>query len=99
MADYLTNTEENLTIEEQKWIFKCRVEDMKIKGNQRWKYKDMSCPKCMKNLEETQSHILFCDFLLEKKTKKYFIYNRTLRIKQWRYWLFCPSGKKRRKKI
>ena len=33
MADYLTNTEENLTIKEQKWIFKCRVEDMKIKGN------------------------------------------------------------------
>ena len=66
MADYLTNTEEDVTIEEQKWIFKCRVEDMKIKGNQRWKYEDISCPSCMTNVEETQSHILVCDFLLGK---------------------------------
>ena len=64
MAENLTNTKEDLTIEEQKWIFKCRVEDMKNKGNQQSKYEDISCPSCMKNVEETQRHILFCDFLL-----------------------------------
>ena len=39
---------------------------MKIKGNQRWKYEDISCPTSMKKVEETQSHILVCDFLLGK---------------------------------
>ena len=50
-----------------KWIFKCRVKNMKIKGNQWWKYEDISGPSCMKNVEETQSHILVCDFFLGKK--------------------------------
>ena len=66
MQEYLTNTEENMSIEEQKWIFKCRVEDMNIKANQRGKYEDISCPSCMKNVDETQSHILLCEYLLGK---------------------------------
>ena len=53
MAEYLKNTEEDISIEEQKWIFKCRVEYINIKGNQRWKYEDISCPSCMTFFDET----------------------------------------------
>ena len=75
MAEYLVSTEEDLSIEEQKWIFKCRVEDIQIKGNQRWKYENISCPSCMKNIDETQSHILNCEFLQGKNENLSYIPN------------------------
>ena len=65
MAEYLCPQEENISIEEQKWLFKCRVEDMNIKGNNRWKYQ-ISCLSCNKNIDETQSHILHCSELIGK---------------------------------
>ena len=37
MADYLNPNEEDLTIDEQKSLFKCRVEDIDVKANHRWK--------------------------------------------------------------
>ena len=66
MAEYLISTEEDISIEERKWIFKCRVEDIDIKGNQRWKYTDISCSSCMKKIDETQIHLLNCEVLLGK---------------------------------
>ena len=55
-----------MSIEEQKWLFKCKVEDMDIKGNNRWKYQDISCSSCQRNIDETQYHILNCKFLMGK---------------------------------
>ena len=49
--------------EEQELILKCRVEDVNIKGNQLWKYEDISCPSGMKNVDEAQSHTLFCEYM------------------------------------
>ena len=66
MAEYLCPQEKNISIEEQKWLFKCRVEDMNIKGNARWKYQDIACLSCNKNIDETQSHILHCSELIGK---------------------------------
>ena len=66
MAEYLLPNEENMSIEEQKWLFSCRVEDVDVKANHKWKYNNILCSSCNKNLIETQIHLLFCDFLLGK---------------------------------
>ena len=46
MADYLCPSDEEISIEEKIWLFKCRVEDINVKGNHRWKHKDLSCFSC-----------------------------------------------------
>ena len=66
MVKCLCPQEENITKEQQKWLFKCRVEGMNNKGNNRWKYQDISCLSCNKNIDETQSHILHCSELIGK---------------------------------
>ena len=38
MPEYLSSNEDNMSIEDKKWLFKCRDEDLDIRGNQRWKY-------------------------------------------------------------
>ena len=47
------------------------------------KYKDISCPSCMKKVDETQSHILLCEYLLGKK-QKHIILTRLQRTLRWR---------------
>ena len=64
MADYLNSENVDVTIEEKKWIFQCRVEDIEIKGNKRWKYDDISCKSCNSQQDETKMHILFCKNLM-----------------------------------
>ena len=66
MAEYLGTNIEQLSIEERKWMFKCRVDDMDIKGNRRWQNEDIYCTSCSMNIEETQYHILNCKYLLGK---------------------------------
>ena len=46
---------------------------MDIKGNQRWKYNDISCSSWVKNIDETQSHILNCEVLLRKNENMSYI--------------------------
>ena len=36
IADYLCSNEENTSIEDKKWMFRCKVEDINIRGNQRY---------------------------------------------------------------
>ena len=75
IAYYLSAHEEDITIEDKKWIFKCRVEDINIKGNQRWKYENIYCNSCKENIEETQEHILYCQFLLGQNENVTYIPN------------------------
>ena len=35
MAEYLSPNEEDMSIDDQKWLFKCRVEDVNVKANHR----------------------------------------------------------------
>ena len=43
------------------------MDDVNIKGNNRWKYQDISCISCKdKNTIETQRHLLYCVKLLGK---------------------------------
>ena len=73
MAEYLYPGEEQITIEEQKWLFKCKVEDIEIRGNQRWKHINITCYSCKTNEEETQIHLLNCPGLLGKNEKLSYI--------------------------
>ena len=49
MADYLSPNEEDMSIDEQKWLFNCKVEDIDIKANHKWKYNNIFCQSCKKN--------------------------------------------------
>ena len=73
MAEYLYPGEEQITIEERKWLFKCKVEDIEIRGNQRWKHFIITCYSCKTNEEETQIHLLTCPGLLGKNEKLSYI--------------------------
>ena len=42
LPEYLCPNNQDLTTEEQKWLFKCRVDDVNVKGNHSWKYPDIS---------------------------------------------------------
>ena len=63
MAEYL-GPESDMSIEEKKWLLKCRVEDIPVKANRRWQFKNIICSSCDTNSEETQSHILECKTLI-----------------------------------
>ena len=67
-ADYLCPTEEDITIEERKHLIKCRVDDINVKGNQRWKHPDISCLSCKKQEDKTHCHLLFCKELIGKNS-------------------------------
>ena len=68
MPNYLLPTEEDITIEERKNLFKCRVDDINVKGNQRWQHSDISCLSCKKKEDETQCHLLLCKDLIGKNS-------------------------------
>ena len=71
MQNYLLPSD-RISILEQKWIFKCRTNDINIKGNNRWKYQDISCVSC--GLQpETQKHLIECVILLGKNEKVTYI--------------------------
>ena len=47
-------------------MFKCLVEDIDLRGNRKWKYKEIFCISCKEeNKIETQKHIIECNKLNE----------------------------------
>ena len=65
MAEYLSPSELDISIDDKKWLFKCRTEDIDLSSNRRWMKEDMKCSNC-KNIEMDQRHLLECTFLLGK---------------------------------
>ena len=66
LPEYLGPDNEDMTIEEKKWMFRCRVKDIDVKGNHRWKHQNISCFSCKKNIVKTQSHLSLCEYLIGK---------------------------------
>ena len=66
MADYLAPTELELSIEERKYIFKCRSKDLDLKMNKFWMYEKSDKLCVCEKYEETQSHIIECEILINK---------------------------------
>ena len=59
MAEYL-GPGSDIYIDEKKWLFKCRMEDINVKANQRWQFDNIACSSCDISSDETQYHILEC---------------------------------------
>ena len=63
MANFLSPSQVNISIEEKKWLIKCRVEDIDISCNNRWKEENLYCSNCI-STEMDQKHLLLCKSLL-----------------------------------
>ena len=65
MAEYLTSIEEDISISEKKWMFKCRIEDINIISDKKWnKDKDPCVHYPWKQLDP--NHLLNCQYLIGK---------------------------------
>ena len=60
---YLRSSDLDISVNEKKWLFKCRVEDIDIPSNNRWKKEDTFCTNCLTS-EMNQCHLLNCKHLL-----------------------------------
>ena len=65
MADYLTRKETKMSIDERKWLLKCRIEDIDIISNRNWNNEDIRCNRCPTE-DFTQRHLLYCKGLQGK---------------------------------
>ena len=65
MAGYLSPSEVDMSISEKKWLMKCRIEDIDISCNLRWKQENTMCRNCI-STEMSQQHLLQCKYLLGK---------------------------------
>ena len=63
MADFLSPSQVNISIEEKKWLIKCRVEYIDISCNNRWKEENIYCSNCI-STEMDQKHLLLCKSLM-----------------------------------
>ena len=65
MQGYLSASGVNISIEEKKWLFLCRIEDIDLSTNHRWKNEETLCRFC-KTIEMSQKHLINCKYLSEK---------------------------------
>ena len=65
IQEYLNSSNLTISVNEKKWPFKCRVEDIDLPSNSRWRNEDTFCKNCL-TIEMNQSHLLSCQYLLEK---------------------------------
>ena len=67
MAQYLKEDSFGYSITEKKNLFKCRMNDLDVKGNRTWKYENIFCQSCnIPNQIETQQHVLTCHVLVNR---------------------------------
>ena len=65
MAPYLCASDVKISIDEKKWLYKCRIEDIDIQRNTGLNNGDINCKNCA-NTEMNQRHLLECQFLSGK---------------------------------
>ena len=67
MAKYLQEDNFGYTVQQKQNLFKCRMKDIDVKANRRWKYENINCLECNEpNQIETQEHVLCCKALTNK---------------------------------
>ena len=64
MQEYLMETDIDISLDEKKWIFKCRTNDVDLKANFQWKHENIWCHCCDEDTPETNEHLLHCKVLL-----------------------------------
>ena len=65
MSEYLSSNESELSIDERKWLLKCRIEDIDINTNRKWNNEESNCTQCPNTLMN-QKHLLECKYLMGK---------------------------------
>ena len=62
MEKYLKANDLELTVEERKFLFQCRTNDIEAKANRTWRHEEIYCVSC-KDISkiETGKHILECN--------------------------------------
>ena len=69
MATYL-HEDLGYTVKEKQNLFQCRMNDLDVKANRRWKYDDITCRSCKDQTKlETQQHVICCKSLVERNMK------------------------------
>ena len=67
MAGYLKPTELQLSTKDRQFLFQCRVSDIDVKSNRKWKYSEKHCVSCQNiAIEEMGLHILECKILSDQ---------------------------------
>ena len=65
MAPYLSASDIEMSIDEKKWLYKCRIEDIDLEANRKWNNGNIQCKYCP-DTEMNQRHLLDCQYLIEK---------------------------------
>ena len=65
MAPFLSASDIEMSIDEKKWLYKCRIEYIYLEAKRRWNNGDIHCKNCP-NTEMNQKHLLNCQYLLGK---------------------------------
>ena len=65
MAQYLKPNSDNLSVQERQFLFQCRVNDIYVRANRTWKYRETFCVACKdRSIEEIGIHVLQCKDLV-----------------------------------
>ena len=65
MSEYLTPLDQDISINERKWLFQCRVEDIDLNTNRKWNNESPDCMNCPNTVLD-QRHLLECKYLTGK---------------------------------
>ena len=69
MSKYL-HEDLGYTVKEKQNLFQCRMNDLDVKANRRWKYDDITCRSCKDQTKpETQQHVICCKSLVDRNMK------------------------------
>ena len=79
IAGYLSPSDIDISIDEKKWLLKCRLEDIDLSCNFRWKNKNIYCNYCF-STEMDQKHILSCKYLLIGQKQNCYLHTRLSRF-------------------
>lgn len=66
MQNYLMETDIEISLDERKWLFKSRTDDIDIRANYKWKHEAFTCVSCKENIQEDNEHLLVCSKLIGK---------------------------------
>ena len=68
LQNYLKSNN-NLTYEQKSTLFKFRVREIEVKNNYKNKYPNQKCELCTSNEDDTQYHLLQCEYLIRNCAK------------------------------
>ena len=62
----MQETDIEISLDERKWFFKSRTDDIDIRANYKWKHEAFTCVSCKENIQEDNEHLLVCSKLIGK---------------------------------